>query len=434
MDRVNRRSRDFRYCIRLSTGFFRDSSSAKTTNSIQPFRRGGEVGGFGGGETSEEGGYRGGRTLRKSVSVKHFHDTQEGWREKAGGRHEGLEQFHRTSSFQNGGSVTLAITPPEGGFYVQDRLKRCISSNSNCKKIKDLPKVSLERETLPVHMSTFRLQILSKNFHKGSETPLSLPQSSGSSTAGVFRRHTYHGSNPRAMSGAYAADMAVVDRFRFSGKPKEVSFSTQTTSRIPGVHCKFYRNEIVFNGRKTVKIKTRSRDAAEIKPSGKDIGKRLGLLPVNSSSHCSGSPPFQKFTGRYDKGLKRLKGGTRLPECSLSLSGGQERTGMVEGLRKNEQWQKHFAPGRTRHNILRRFQARMGGTFKSSKNRGRWNWEEKLKSHINWLELKAAFLALQAFLPQLKHQHVQIGIDNKTAMTCINKLGGTRSHRLTSLA
>ena len=72
--------------------------------------------------------------MRKSVSVKHFHDTQEGWREKAGGRHEGLEQFHRTSSFQNGGSVTFAITPPEGGFYVQDRLKRCISNNSNCKK------------------------------------------------------------------------------------------------------------------------------------------------------------------------------------------------------------------------------------------------------------------------------------------------------------
>ena len=247
--------------------------------------------------------------MRKSVSVKHFHDTQEGWREKAGGRHEGLEQFHRTSSFQNGGSVTLAISPLERGFYVQDRLKRCVSNNSNCNKIKDLPKVSLERETLPVHMSTFRPQILSKNFHKGSEMPLGLPQSSGSSTAGVFRRHTYHGSNPRAMSGAYAADMAVVDRFKFSGKPKEVSFNTQTTSRIPWVHCKFHRNEIVFNGRKTVKIKTRSRDAAEIKPSGKDIGKLLGLLPVNSSNHCSGSSPFQEFTGRYDKGLKRLKGG-----------------------------------------------------------------------------------------------------------------------------
>ena len=75
-----------------------------------------------------------------------------------------------------------------------------------------------------------------------------------------------------------------------------------------------------------------------------------------------------------------------------------------------------------------------GAHLNLAKIGGQWNWEEKLKSHINWLELKAAFLALQAFLPQLKHQHVQIGIDNKTAMTYINKLGGTRSHRLTSLA
>ena len=54
-------------------------------------------------------------------------------------------------------------------------------------KIKDLSKVSLEREIVPVHMSTFWPQIVSKNFYKGSETPLGLPQSSGSSSAGVFR-------------------------------------------------------------------------------------------------------------------------------------------------------------------------------------------------------------------------------------------------------
>ena len=181
---------------------------------------------------------------------------------------------------------------------MQDRSARRISNHSDCKKIKDLSKVSLERETVPVYMSTFWPQILFKNFYKGSETPLGLPQSSGSSSAGVFRRHTYHGSNPRAMSGAYPADMAVVDRFGFSGKPEEVSFNSQTADRIPWVPHEFHRNETVFNGRKTVKIKTRSRVPAEIKPSGKDVGKLLGLLPVNSSSHCSGPSSFQKMTGR----------------------------------------------------------------------------------------------------------------------------------------
>ena len=76
------------------------------------------------------------------------------------------------------------------------------------------------------------------------------------------------------MSGAYPADMAVVDRFGSSGKPEDISVNSQTADRIPRVPHEFDRNETVFNGRKTVEIKTRSRVPAEIKASGKD-GKVL---------------------------------------------------------------------------------------------------------------------------------------------------------------
>ena len=102
--------------------------------------------------------------------------------------------------------------------------------------------------------------------------------------------------------------MAVVDRFAFSGKPEEVSVNSQTADRIPWVPCEFHRNETVFNGRKTVKIKTRSRVPAEIKPSGKDVGKLLGLLPVNSSSHCSAPLHFRKLQADMIKAIKGLRG------------------------------------------------------------------------------------------------------------------------------
>ena len=150
----------------LSTGFRRDPSSAETSNSIQPVQGGGKVGGFGGRETFEEGGYRGGGTLQKSISVEHFYNTQEGWREVAGGRHEGPEQFHRTCSFQNGRSFVPAINHLEREFYVQNRSERRISNSSDCKKIKDLSKFSLERETVPVHMSTFGLRSSPRIFTK----------------------------------------------------------------------------------------------------------------------------------------------------------------------------------------------------------------------------------------------------------------------------
>ena len=348
---------------------------------------------FGGGETSEEGGCRGGGTLQKSIFVKHFYNTQEGWREKAGSRHEGSEKFHRTCSFQNGRSVRLAINPLERGFCVQDRPARHISDHSDREKIKDLSKVSLERETVPVHMSTFWPQILSKNFYEGSETPLGLPQGSGSSSVGVFRQHTYHGSNPRA----YPADMAVVDRFGFSGKPEEVSFNSKTADRIPWIPHEFHRNETVFNRRKTVKIKTRGRVAAEMKPSSNDAGKLLGLLPVNLSSHCSGPSSFQKITGRYDKSHKRFKGETRLPEYSPSLSRSQERTVMVEGLLKNEQWQKHLAPGTTRDNIHRCLQPRVGGTFEPRKNRGLMDLGRKGRYTHKYTGIKGGISCLASF-------------------------------------
>ena len=58
---------------------------------------------------------------------------------------------------------------------------------------------------------------------------------------------------------------------------------------------------------------------------------------------------------------------------------------------------------------------------------GHWCLEERIQ-HINVLELQAAFLAIKALLPKIDKLHVQFAIDNQTAVTYINKLGGTHSH------
>ena len=53
-----------------------------------------------------------------------------------------------------------------------------------------------------------------------------------------------------------------------------------------------------------------------------------------------------------------------------------------------------------------------------------WTREES-QAHINWLELKAAFLATQTFV---KHScHVQIFLDNQVAVAYINQMGETHS-------
>ena len=64
---------------------------------------------------------------------------------------------------------------------------------------------------------------------------------------------------------------------------------------------------------------------------------------------------------------------------------------------------------------------------------GRWCLEERIQ-HIKVLELQATFLAIKALLPKIDKPHVQFAIDNQTAVTFINKLGGTHSHQLSLLA
>ena len=54
--------------------------------------------------------------------------------------------------------------------------------------------------------------------------------------------------------------------------------------------------------------------------------------------------------------------------------------------------------------------------------------------HINILELLAAFFALKCFCSHMNNCHIQIQIDNTTALAYINNMGGSKSKELNQLA
>lgn len=67
-----------------------------------------------------------------------------------------------------------------------------------------------------------------------------------------------------------------------------------------------------------------------------------------------------------------------------------------------------------------------GAVFQGQSSGGRWAPAEA-HQHINCLELKAAHLGLQSFCRNLSHTHVRIFVDNTTAVSYINNMGGTHS-------
>lgn len=64
---------------------------------------------------------------------------------------------------------------------------------------------------------------------------------------------------------------------------------------------------------------------------------------------------------------------------------------------------------------------------------GLWSPVERL-AHINCLELTAAMFAVKAFGRNKDGSHIHLKLDNKTAVSYVNHMGGTRSPQLNSVA
>ena len=69
----------------------------------------------------------------------------------------------------------------------------------------------------------------------------------------------------------------------------------------------------------------------------------------------------------------------------------------------------------------------------SLQTNGKWSQKESLQ-HINYLELKASFLALKTFLKGKSRVTVPLQLDNTTTIGYINNKGGSRAPQLMTLA
>ena len=74
-----------------------------------------------------------------------------------------------------------------------------------------------------------------------------------------------------------------------------------------------------------------------------------------------------------------------------------------------------------------------GASCQGTNTGGPWTATEQLE-HINYLEMKEAFLALRSFCTGRSSVSVLLLMDNVTAIAFLNKMGGNHSHSLSDLA
>ena len=85
-------------------------------------------------------------------------------------------------------------------------------------------------------------------------------------------------------------------------------------------------------------------------------------------------------------------------------------------------------------NHVRCLRSSLGSSPRICKNSGFLDKLLVFLAHKQKGSIKAAFLALKFLIPNRTNVHVQICIDNRTAVAYINHLGGTRSLELNSIA
>ena len=69
----------------------------------------------------------------------------------------------------------------------------------------------------------------------------------------------------------------------------------------------------------------------------------------------------------------------------------------------------------------------------NEKTQGLWTQKEKETFHINELELMASFFGLKIYANNMRNAHIELKLDNMSAVNCINKMGSSKLNKLNTL-
>ena len=163
----------------------------------------------------------------------------------------------------------------------------------------------------------------------------------------------------------------------------------------------------------------------------RELAQLLGFSRIDTASCMAGSAAFQTSSILADTTARSKQGFLRRPRVSPIAS--IERTAMVDFQYPSGERQSN-TPSILRGMTITSDTSRLGLDAACSLQTTKGSWSSQERSfHINILELKAAFLAIQSFLKHNTNMSIKLRLDNTTAVYYINNKGGTRSPELMAL-
>ena len=366
----------------------------------------------------------------KSIHFQHFHNLEEGWEEKASGKHTRTESVCRVSSIQDGGYITAERYPLERKLHDKAGSSRCLLDYSSGSKIF---KIFLEGHALSVHMFTIRPFPSARLFTKTLKPVTAFLRSVGIRLLIFLDDILIMTDSPERAVEYTEIVIRVLESLGFVIKKKKSILKPTQTIPFLGFIVNSIKMLLLLPEEKLQKLKSSALSLLENVPTAREVLSFLG--------QCQTVLPALQMAPLHFRAIQRNliqvispQGDKVYYKKTISLS---------EGAIKDLLW---WTQGPAQANGRLIIPPKVDSVIFSDASKigwrahlleiskgGRWKELETL-DHINYLKLEAAYLALRAFLPLIKGSHVQFGLDNRTAVAYINRLGGTRSQHLTALA
>ena len=345
--------------------------------------------------------------------------------------HPGFEQiksFPQGGEIQDGNTGNHQDLPSDRGVGHLYRLQGRLLPHSYTGTVQEIPKISCPGSNIPIQGPALWSVHSTLGIHsssKGGETDGSIQ---GYKDPPVPRRLVGESHIPPGLSPAYQVISPDLSGPRLAGKSREIRTGTQTGLRL----CRLSVRPPVRSG--PTHIRTLAEPPAEstgtviptdLPGPGVHVPNRVANSHRKTSS--SGTSPHEANSVAFKKQLES----TRISGENYSRS-----------LHPHLQWwleDVNVLTGQPLHPLKHALQiftdaSKEGWDAHLDEHtaRGTWSLPES-KQHINYLELKAVFLALKEFQKLCFSNIVLIATDNTTVVSYINKEGGMRSGTLCAL-
>lgn len=163
----------------------------------------------------------------------------------------------------------------------------------------------------------------------------------------------------------------------------------------------------------------------------RELACLIGQLVASFPGVMHGQMYYRALESTKSFALKKFKGNweakIRLPHDSL-----HEIKWWIHNLPTAYNVLSHGAPSLTITSDASK--SGWGAVCNGVRTGGLWTHYEKSQFHINCLELMASFHALKSFAKNQKNVHIQLRLDNTTAMHCINRMGSQKFQSLHTIA